>query len=193
VAATSAQFEFKRHAQDVVSAEATEVRCGGPSRSQLPTAHLLRDSSVAPEEGKDLVMLKALLVPLTLLAAMATWAASDGGPDDAVLRLGRKLSADFWAGRLDAVWAQMDPAMQKALGGNVSGFAATREKLLAVAAGPGDLVAERVQTVSGIPVYARTFRTAPKGETFQEQWAIQGNRVVGFYVRPPSMFLVETH
>ncbi len=107
--------------------------------------------------------------------------------------LGRTLSADFWAGRLDAVWTRMSPEMQKALGGSVAGLAAAREKILSIAGGPGELLAENVKDVSGNLVYLRTFRGTPGGGSLQEQWAIKGTRtVVGFYVRPPSMFLNGT-
>ncbi len=87
----------------------------------------------------------------------------------------------------------MSPEMQKALGGNVSGLAAAREKILSIAGGPGDLLAESVKNVSGNLVYLRTFKGTHGDGSLQEQWAIQGNRtVVGFYVRPPSMFLSDT-
>ncbi len=139
------------------------------------------------------LMATGLLSAMTLMAT-SVGAASDGGtPEDAELRLGRTLSADFWAGRLDAVWTRMSPEMQKALGGNVSGLAGAREQILAIAGGAGETVSERLQPVAGNVVFLRTFRGTRGGEQLQEQWAIQGNRtVVGFYVRPPSMFLPDT-
>jgi len=138
-------------------------------------------------------MRKSLLFSLMVLGAMNSQAAGDGGSADAgALALGRTVSADFWAGKLEPVWTRMSPVMQKGLDGNISGLATVREKLLAIAAGPGQLVSESVQNVSGNVVYLRVFRVTQGGEPalFQEQWAIQdGRTVTGFYVRPPSMFL----
>jgi hypothetical protein len=135
-------------------------------------------------------MAKSLLTAMLLMATNAQATGDGGTADDAVTMLGRTLSADFWAGRLDAVWTRMSPEMQKALGGSVAGLAAAREKILSIAGGPGELLAESVKDVSGNMVYLRTFRGTHGSERLQEQWAIQGNRtVVGFYVRPPSMFL----
>jgi hypothetical protein len=139
-------------------------------------------------------MLRSTLSAWMVLAAMSAEPLGDGGSvDEVVLSLGRTLSADFWAGRLEPLWTRMSPTMQKALG-SMAGLAATREKLLAIAGGPGDLISERVQEYSGNLVYLRTFRVTQEGELrlFQEQWAVQDGRiVVGFYVRPPSMFLQD--
>jgi hypothetical protein len=138
-------------------------------------------------------MVKRLLMAMVLVATNAQAAGDGGSVEDAVLMLGRTLSADFWAGRLDAVWTRMGPEMQKALGGSVAGLAAAREKILSIAGGSGEMLTESVKDVSGNLVYLRTFRGTRGGEPLQEQWAIQGNRtVVGFYVRPPTMFLHST-
>jgi hypothetical protein len=138
-------------------------------------------------------MRKSLLFSWMVLGAMNAYASGDGGPaNEAVISLGRTLSADFWAGRLEPVWSRMSPVMQKALDGNIAGLAAVREKLLVVASGPGELVAENVKEVAGNVVYLRVFRVTRGAETllFQEQWAIQdGRTVTGFYVRPPALFL----
>jgi hypothetical protein len=144
--------------------------------------------------ARGIPIAKALLTAVVLMATNAHAGGDAGSGEEAVLTLGRTLSADFWAGRLDAVWTRMSPEMQKALGGSVAGLAAARERILSIAGGPGTLVAESVKDVAGNLVYLRTFRGTRGGESLQEQWAIKGNRtVVGFYVRPPSLFLQETH
>jgi hypothetical protein len=111
-----------------------------------------------------------------------------GAPqDEAVLALGRRLSADFWAGHLEPVWAQMDERVQTALGGSPEGLSRAREQILDRFGGPGETLGERVADVRGVQVYLRTFR----GKTEQpllEQWAIQdGKAVAGFFVRPTEL------
>ncbi len=112
---------------------------------------------------------------------------ASGASDEAVLALGRRLSADFWAGRLEPVWAQMDAQVQTALGGTPEGLSAAREEILSRFGGPGETLGERVADVRGVQVYLRTFR----GKTEQpllEQWAIQdGKAVAGFFVRPTEL------
>ena len=111
-----------------------------------------------------------------------------GAPkDEAVLALGRRLSADFWAGRLEPVWAQMDEQVQTALGGSPEGLSRARAHILDRFGGPGETLGERVADVRGLQVYLRTFR----GKTEQpllEQWTIHdGTVVAGFFVRPTEL------
>ena len=117
-----------------------------------------------------------------LLVVVLLTSASEGNPsDEAVLALGRRLSADFWAGRLEPVWAQMK--VHTGLGGSPLGLSNAREELLRRFGGPGETLGERVADVRGVQVYLRTFR----GKTEQpllEQWVIQdGKTVAGFIVR----------
>ena len=127
----------------------------------------------------------------TLLAVFLTGApatSSAGQDQEALLSLGRSLSADFWAGRLDPVWARMSPQMQEALGGSPAGLATAREQILALSGGgPGELLAERVGEVQGIAVYLRTFRGTPGAQALLEQWALEDGTVVGFIVRPTEL------
>jgi hypothetical protein len=128
----------------------------------------------------------------TVVLVMALLSASsEGSPsDEAVLALGRRLSADFWAGRLEPVWAQMNEEVQAALGGRL-GLSNARDELLSRFGGPGETLGERVAQVRGMQVYLRTFR----GKTEQpllEQWAIQdGKTVAGFFIRHTEL-TVET-
>lgn len=128
-----------------------------------------------------------------LLAAPAAQPASDGGPTDAVmLSVGRSLSADFWAGRLDTLWARMSPEMRERFGGRPEGLAGFREQTLK--RGPGELVSENVKPGQGNSfLYLRTFRAAK--EAFVESWTIEGGgSVAGLYIQrvlveAPSHFL----
>jgi len=112
---------------------------------------------------------------------------TEGPSDEVVLALGRRLSADFWAGKLEPVWAQMTPDVQTALGGSLEGLSQAREVLLDRVGAPRETLAERVADVRGMQVYLRTFR----GKTEQpllEQWAIQdGTAVAGFFVQPTEL------
>jgi hypothetical protein len=121
------------------------------------------------------------------LVVLLTASGTEGPSDEAVLALGRRLSADFWAGKLDAVWARMTPDVQTALGGSVEGLSKAREVLLDRVGAPKETLAERVADVRGMKVYLRTFR----GKTEQpllEQWTIQdGTAVAGFFVRPTEL------
>jgi hypothetical protein len=129
----------------------------------------------------------------TAAIVLALLSASPDKPsDEAVLTLGRRLSADFWAGRLDPVWAQMDEKMRAALGGSPAGLSDAREKLLRVSGGPGKTLGERVADVQGLQVYLRTFQGTDAEKPALEQWAIQdGTSVAGFFVRPTEL-TVET-
>jgi hypothetical protein len=124
-------------------------------------------------------MRAALLVVVLLTAS--------GASDEAVLALGQRLSADFWAGRLEPVWAQMDAQVQTGLGGTPEGLSRAREEILRRYGGPGETLGERVADVRGMQVYLRTFR----GNTEQpllEQWTIQdGKAVAGFFFRPTEL------
>ncbi len=123
------------------------------------------------------------------LATLLLWtlqarAASDGAmADEETLKLGR-LSADFWAGRLDALWPQMGSAMREALGATPSGLATARERITSDTGGPGEALSERVDRVQGLFQYRRTFESAPGAGTWVEEWTLKGGTVVGFYVRP---------
>jgi hypothetical protein len=132
-------------------------------------------------------MQTALLV-LLLLAPPSQGATSDAK----VLALGRRLSADFWAGRLEPVWAQMNEKMQTALGGSPAGLSKTRDELLTLSGGPGETLGERVADVQGVQVYLRTFQGKDAVQPALEQWAIEdGGTVAGFFVRPTRL-RVET-
>jgi hypothetical protein len=169
------------------------VSPGGDVETVFQSRRVWAEFHIRWEEGTT-SMFKGVLTAWMALAAMSPQVAGDGGSvGEAVLSLGRTLSADFWAGRLDPVWTRMSPGMQKGLG-SIAGLATARADVLAIAGGPGEVIAERVQEFSGNLVYLRTFRVTQEGELrlFQEQWAIQESRtVVGFYVRPPRMFLQD--
>jgi hypothetical protein len=111
---------------------------------------------------------------------------ASGASDEAVLALGRRLSADFWAGKLEPVWAQMDERVHEGLGGP-EGLSRAREQLLERFGGPGETLGERVAEVRGMQVYLRTFRGKTE-QTLLEQWSIQdGKAVAGFFVRPTEL------
>jgi hypothetical protein len=120
---------------------------------------------------------------VVLLAAPS----QDGPSDEAVLALGRRLSADFWAGRLEPVWAQMSEQVHTGLGGSPVGLADARDELLRRSGGPGETLGERVAEVRGMQVYLRTFRGKAE-QPLLEQWAIQdGKTVAGFFIRPTEL------
>jgi hypothetical protein len=124
---------------------------------------------------------------LVLLTSPSQRAASDAE----VLALGRRLSADFWAGRLDPVWAQMNDRMQGLLGSPV-GLSTARDQLLEGFGGPGKTLGERVVEVQGVRVYLRTFQGTTTERPLLEQWSIEdGTKVAGFFVRHTQL-TVET-
>lgn len=135
----------------------------------------------------QMAALVAVLVAVTNSQNM-----NDGGPgDDAVLTLGRRLSADFWAGRIDAVWAQMSGRMQEALGGSPAGLASAREKILAMSGGSGQLLGEEVEHVQGMRVYLRTFQGPNAEKPLRERWVIQDDgTVAGFFLQPAGLHTV---
>jgi hypothetical protein len=125
---------------------------------------------------------------LVLLSSPSQSATSDAE----VLALGRRLSADFWAGRLEPVWAQMGEKMRAALGGSPTGLATARDEVLTLCGGRGRTLGERVAEVQGVQVYLRTFEAKEEGQSVLEQWAIEdGKTVAGFFVRPTHL-TVET-
>jgi hypothetical protein len=129
-----------------------------------------------------------MMVVLVLLTSPGPGAASD----EEVLALGRRLSADFWAGRVESVWAQMNEGMRGDLGGSPAGLAHARDEVLTLCGGRGRTIGERVADVQGVQVYLRTFEAKEEGQSVLEQWSIEsGNKVAGFFVRPTHL-TVET-
>ena len=126
----------------------------------------------------------------TLLVLLLAASSSASPKEEAALRVGRRLSADFWAGRLDPVWAQMSAEVHGGLGGTPAGLSTARDQLLDVTGGPGDTLAERVGEVQGMQVYLRTFQGKSPGEVWLEQWVLnEGQTVAGFFVRPTELKL----
>jgi hypothetical protein len=127
-------------------------------------------------------------VHTALLVVVLLTASGEGGTsDEAVLALGRRLSADFWAGRLEPVWAHLNAQVQAALGGSPEGLLKARERILSYSGGPGETLGERVADVRGMQVYLRTFHGKSE-QPLLEQWAIQdGQAVAGFFVRPTEL------
>lgn len=120
-------------------------------------------------------------------------ASSDASPkEEAALRLGRRLSADFWAGRLEPVWGQMSAEVHAGLGGTSAGLSRARDQLLEITGGPGQTLAERVGEVQGMQVYLRTFQGKSAGQPWLEQWVLseeEAETVAGFFVRPTELQL----
>ena len=117
----------------------------------------------------------------------------DGGMgEDPVLGLGRRLSADFWAGRLDQVWAAMGTEMRAVLK-SPEGLATAREQLLAMTRGAsGDTQDEQLVFSKGQRVYVRTF-TVADGRRWLEQWgSSDGHTVTAFLVRPAKLEAAAT-
>jgi hypothetical protein len=127
-------------------------------------------------------------VHTAFLVVVLLTASSEASPsDEAVLTLGRHLSADFWAGRLEPVWAQMSEQVHAALGGSPVGLANARDEILRRVGGPGETLGERVADVRGVQVYLRTFQGKAE-QPLLEQWAIQdGKTVAGFFIRPTEL------
>jgi hypothetical protein len=122
---------------------------------------------------------------MTVASDGAGAAGGDGGVDeDPVLGLGRRMSADFWAGRTDRVWAAMGTEMRAVLK-SAEALATARQQILALTGGgSGETQDEQLVFVKGHRVYVRTFTTAGDGRLWLEQWgSSDGRTVTAFLVR----------
>lgn len=128
--------------------------------------------------------------PATFLVLLLAASSGASPKEEAALSVGRRLSVDFWAGRLDPVWAQMSAEVHTGLGGTPAGLSTARDRWLEMTGGPGDTLAERVAEVRGMQVYLRTFQGKSVGQPWLEQWVFSDERTVaGFFVRPTELKL----
>jgi hypothetical protein len=122
------------------------------------------------------------MLTMAILVAAAPDASDAGTREDAALRLGRTLSADFWTGNTDVLWPQMSSRMHEAIG-SPAGLSRLRGEILARYGGPGQLLSEHVEEVQGMQAYVRGFRGSDGGEPLNERWVLQdGHTVAGFFI-----------
>ena len=126
-------------------------------------------------------------------AAPAIPAISATSQDAPAMRAGRELSELFLRGDTDAVWAQMSPQMQAALGSP----AALAQFRAQVGRDLGDeqaVLDESVATDSGLHAYVRTSRWSRLPSPVLMQWVLDdAGKVAGFVVQPKPQAAPSPH
>lgn len=120
-----------------------------------------------------------------LLALAAAWTAPAAAEEDtAALEAGRALTAQWFAGEYEAIWAQMGAQMQAALG-SAEGLAQTGAGMLTQLGEEQEVLTERVSRQQGFDVYQRVGRWSQAPMPIVVTWALGPDGLVaGFHVRP---------
>lgn len=118
-----------------------------------------------------------LLLALPLLAGP--------GADDAGLVRGRELTASFYAGESEKLWAAFSADLRQAIGASAD-LAAFRESVADQFGAESDLLGESVEAASGRPDWTTyTRRALFERATLLVQWTFDAKgRVEGFFVKP---------
>lgn len=128
-----------------------------------------------------------LTVPLLPVAFVAATAIAAQGPSPAAFdakEAGRALSAQFFAGDVEAVWARFGPKMREALKSKdaLAELHAQTMKQLGVET---ELLDEVVTPLMSHSVYLRTVKTARWPAPVSLTWSFdEHGRVAGFYITP---------
>ncbi len=105
-------------------------------------------------------------------------------PASPAIEQGRALTASFYKGEVDALWARFSPEMKKALGSveNVRGF---RAQVEAQAGTEESVLDEKVEAADGVQVYQRIARFSKAPVRVMVQWTLAADgQVAGFFIRP---------
>jgi len=113
--------------------------------------------------------------------------------EDPVLGFGRRMSAEFWAGRVDRLWATMGPEMRAALK-SPEALVTAREQILAMTGGgSGETQDEQLVYAKGQRFYVRTFTIQGDSRRWLEQWgSSDGHTVTAFLIRPAKLEAAPT-
>ncbi len=99
-------------------------------------------------------------------------------------REGAQLTTDFYAGRLDGVWARLSPQMKAALQSK-DNFLAFRDQIDQQLGSESAVVQEMVNADQGFDIYRRLARFDKVSELIVVQWTFDGKgAVAGFFIRP---------
>ncbi|HEL2980151.1 TPA: M23 family metallopeptidase [Stenotrophomonas maltophilia] len=127
-----------------------------------------------------MTLLPRLIAVLVLSLAALTAVAE--GPDPR--QQGAALTAQFYAGHIDALWERMTPKMQAGLQ-SPQNLVALREQVIAGWGAETGVVSEKVENADGYDTYLRQARFAKSADIIQVVWAIDANgQIAGFYIRP---------
>ena len=119
---------------------------------------------------------------LAVVAALTL--AAGGAIAEEALTLGRALSEDFRAGRLQALWERMTPQMREALG-SAEALGAVRSAVETQFGPEETLLSEEEGKAQGYRLYLRIADHAKEGAPLVTQFAFDGeDRIAGFFVRP---------
>jgi murein DD-endopeptidase MepM/ murein hydrolase activator NlpD len=105
-------------------------------------------------------------------------------PPSPVLEQGRALTASFYKGEMDALWARFSPEMKKGIGSveNLRGFRTQVEGQAGVEESVAD---EKVDSKDGFRIYQRIARFSKAPMRIMVQWTLgPDDSVAGFFIRP---------
>ena len=125
-------------------------------------------------------MLRALAMAAAIIVASAAPAWSQ---DEETLAAGRELTADFQAGRYEALWERMTDEMREALKSEAA-LAKLHDGVSAQFGAETEIVSETAETEGGFRVYVRTAQHENGPPPIVTQWALDDqDRIAGFFVR----------
>jgi murein DD-endopeptidase MepM/ murein hydrolase activator NlpD len=120
---------------------------------------------------------------MTLAAALQAAPATPPPPVPA-LELGRQLTAAFYRGDLDGVWARFSDPMRQAIS-SVEALRALRAQVEAQAGGEEAVLEEKVEAKDGFQIYLRIARFSKAPVRLAVQWTLGvDGSVQGFFIRP---------
>jgi murein DD-endopeptidase MepM/ murein hydrolase activator NlpD len=100
------------------------------------------------------------------------------------LEQGRALTAAFYKGEIDAVWARFSTRMREAIG-SADGLRALRATVEAQAGAEDAVLDEKVESLEGLQAYRRIARFSKAPGRVMVQWVLSGDGTVeGFFIRP---------
>jgi murein DD-endopeptidase MepM/ murein hydrolase activator NlpD len=107
--------------------------------------------------------------------------------------LGRQLTAQFFAGELDAVWSRFTPKMQEAMKSRAA-LEAFQAQVLKDMGTETEVIDEVVTPLMSYHVYMRTIRTQRWPQPVSITWSFDDKgQVAGFYVAPKKVAAASRH